>query len=183
MRAHAIAQKQDRFRFPEINLLPTQRALEHRDAGDIAGLERPSAFLRRSPGCWHRRTAGAQAEELSGGAQRVALARALINRPRSCSRRAHRQPGFEKLEHRSRMLRQSNQNLGQTVLILRTIPKPPRMATASCTCAMPNRDARGRPAVVSPSTSGSHTVLNDLNDTSWFVHRLCRARFANGRTR
>jgi len=116
------------FVFQKFNLLPTLSARANIEiAVDIAGLGKPdAAFLNQITGMLgiagrleHR------PNELSGGEQqRVALARALINRPAIVL--ADEPTG--NLDSKSSgivldMLRQSNKDLGQTVLMITHNPE------------------------------------------------------------
>jgi len=115
------------FVFQKFNLLPTLDAMGNIEiAHDIAGgtldrahLERITRLLGISDRLRHRPS------ELSGGEQqRVALARALINRPAIVL--ADEPTG--NLDSRNsevvlKMLRQSNQELGQTVLMITHNPE------------------------------------------------------------
>jgi putative ABC transport system ATP-binding protein len=116
------------FVFQKFNLLPTLSARSNIEiAVDIAGLGKPDpAFLKKitemlgiAQRLEHR------PNELSGGEQqRVALARALINRPAIVL--ADEPTG--NLDSKSSgivldMLRQSNQELGQTVLMITHNPE------------------------------------------------------------
>jgi putative ABC transport system ATP-binding protein len=116
------------FVFQKFNLLPTLSARSNIEiAVDIAGLGKPdSAFLKKitemlgvAGRLEHR------PNELSGGEQqRVALARALINRPAIVL--ADEPTG--NLDSKSsnivlNMLRQSNKDLGQTVLMITHNPE------------------------------------------------------------
>src|SRR6202051_679563 len=116
------------FVFQKFNLLPTLSARSNIEiASDIAGLGAPDAeFLKKITGMLgiagrleHR------PNELSGGEQqRVALARALINRPAIVL--ADEPTG--NLDSKSssivlNMLRQSNKDLGQTVLMITHNPE------------------------------------------------------------
>src|SRR5271166_5545366 len=115
------------FVFQKFNLLPTLNARSNIEiAADIAGGTPDAAFLNRITGMLgiaqrleHRPS------ELSGGEQqRVALARALINRPAIVL--ADEPTG--NLDSKSssivlNMLRQSNKDLGQTVLMITHNPE------------------------------------------------------------
>src|SRR5271165_6053709 len=116
------------FVFQKFNLLPTLSARSNIEiAVDIAGLGKPDpVFLKKITGMLgiaqrmeHRPS------ELSGGEQqRVALARALINRPAIVL--ADEPTGnldSKNSEIVLRMLRQSNQELGQTVLMITHNPE------------------------------------------------------------
>jgi putative ABC transport system ATP-binding protein len=116
------------FVFQKFNLLPTLSALSNIEiAVDIAGLGKPdAAFLAQIT---EMLGIGKRLEhrpnELSGGEQqRVALARALINRPAIVL--ADEPTG--NLDSKSSdvvlgMLRQSNKNLGQTVMMITHNPE------------------------------------------------------------
>jgi putative ABC transport system ATP-binding protein len=115
------------FVFQKFNLLPTLNARSNIEiAADIAGRKPDPAFLNKITGMLgiaqrleHR------PNELSGGEQqRVALARALINRPAIVL--ADEPTG--NLDSKSSsvvldMLRQSNKDLGQTVLMITHNPE------------------------------------------------------------
>jgi putative ABC transport system ATP-binding protein len=115
------------FVFQKFNLLPTLSARSNIEiAADIAGGKPDPAFLKKITGMLgiaqrleHR------PNELSGGEQqRVALARALINRPAIVL--ADEPTG--NLDSKSSgvvldMLRQSNKDLGQTVLMITHNPE------------------------------------------------------------
>jgi putative ABC transport system ATP-binding protein len=115
------------FVFQKFNLLPTLNArLNIEIAADIAGAQPDAAFLKKITGMLgvaqrleHR------PNELSGGEQqRVALARALINRPAIVL--ADEPTG--NLDSKSStivldMLRQSNKDLGQTVMMITHNPE------------------------------------------------------------
>lgn len=115
------------FVFQKFNLLPTLSARTNIEiAGDIAGVRLDTAFLKKITGMLgiaqrleHR------PNELSGGEQqRVALARALINRPAIVL--ADEPTG--NLDSKSssavlEMLRRSNKDLGQTVLMITHNPE------------------------------------------------------------
>ncbi|MGA9639966.1 MAG: ABC transporter ATP-binding protein [Terriglobales bacterium] len=116
------------FVFQKFNLLPTLSALGNIEiAADIAGrgapdpefLKRISAMLGIAGRLEHR------PNELSGGEQqRVALARALINQPAIVL--ADEPTGNLDTKNSAavlRMLRQSNQELGQTVLMITHNPE------------------------------------------------------------
>jgi putative ABC transport system ATP-binding protein len=117
------------FVFQKFNLLPTLDARGNIDiAHDIAGgnggldqayLEKIVAMLGLAGRLEHRPS------ELSGGEQqRVALARALINRPAIIL--ADEPTGNLDSENSGivlRMLRQSNQELGQTILMITHNPE------------------------------------------------------------
>jgi putative ABC transport system ATP-binding protein len=116
------------FVFQKFNLLPTLSARSNIEiAVDIAGLGAPDpAFLKRSLRCSaSRQRLEHRPNELSGGEQqRVALARALINRPAIVL--ADEPTG--NLDSKSSsvvldMLRQSNKDLGQTVLMITHNPE------------------------------------------------------------
>ncbi len=115
------------FVFQKFNLLPTLNARSNIEiAADIAGAKPDPAFLNKITGMLgiaqrleHR------PNELSGGEQqRIALARALINRPAIVL--ADEPTG--NLDSKSSsivldMLRQSNKDLGQTVLMITHNPE------------------------------------------------------------
>ncbi|MGB9072660.1 MAG: ABC transporter ATP-binding protein [Terriglobales bacterium] len=116
------------FVFQKFNLLPTLSARSNIEiAADIAGFPRPDSahfskiaeMLGIAPRLDHRPS------ELSGGEQqRVALARALINRPAIVL--ADEPTGnldSKNSEIVLRMLRQTNQELGQTVLMITHNPE------------------------------------------------------------
>ncbi len=115
------------FVFQKFNLLPTLDAMGNIEiAHDISGGGLDRAYLERITGLLgigerlrHRPS------ELSGGEQqRVALARALINRPAIVL--ADEPTGnldSQNSEIVLRMLRQSNQELGQTVLMITHNPE------------------------------------------------------------
>ena len=116
------------FVFQKFNLLPTLSARSNIEiAADIAGFPRPdpahfskiAEMLGIAPRLDHRPS------ELSGGEQqRVALARALINRPAIVL--ADEPTGNLDSKNSAivlRMLRQTNQELGQTVLMITHNPE------------------------------------------------------------
>ena len=115
------------FVFQKFNLLPTLDAMGNIEiAHDISGGSLDRAYLQRITGLLgigdrlrHRPS------ELSGGEQqRVALARALINRPAIVL--ADEPTGnldSQNSEIVLKMLRQSNQELGQTVLMITHNPE------------------------------------------------------------
>ncbi len=115
------------FVFQKFNLLPTLDAMGNIEiAHDISGGQLDRAYLERITGLLgigdrlrHRPS------ELSGGEQqRVALARALINRPAIVL--ADEPTGnldSQNSEVVLKMLRQSNQELGQTVLMITHNPE------------------------------------------------------------
>ena len=116
------------FVFQKFNLLPTLSARSNIEiAADIAGLSRPDpAFLQKITGMLGiDRRLDHRPSELSGGEQqRVALARALINRPAIVL--ADEPTGnldSKNSEIVLNMLRQSNQELGQTVLMITHNPE------------------------------------------------------------
>ena len=116
------------FVFQKFNLLPTLNARSNIEiAADIAGNPKPGAdyFNKITEMLGIARRLDHRPSELSGGEQqRVALARALINRPAIVL--ADEPTGH--LDTRNseivlRMLRQSNQELGQTVLMITHNPE------------------------------------------------------------
>jgi len=116
------------FVFQKFNLLPTLNARSNIEiAADIAGNPKPDAayFNQITEMLGIARRLDHRPSELSGGEQqRVALARALINRPAIVL--ADEPTG--NLDTRNseivlRMLRQSNQELGQTVLMITHNPE------------------------------------------------------------
>jgi len=116
------------FVFQKFNLLPTLNARSNIEiAADIAGNPKPGAdyFNKITEMLGIARRLDHRPSELSGGEQqRVALARALINRPAIVL--ADEPTG--NLDTRNseivlRMLRQSNQELGQTVLMITHNPE------------------------------------------------------------
>ena len=116
------------FVFQKFNLLPTLSARSNIEiAADIAGLSKPDpAFLQKITGMLGiDRRLDHRPSELSGGEQqRVALARALINRPAIVL--ADEPTGnldSKNSEIVLNMLRQSNQELGQTVLMITHNPE------------------------------------------------------------
>ena len=116
------------FVFQKFNLLPTLSARANIDiAVDIAGLSRPDpAFFRKITELLGiDRRLDHRPSELSGGEQqRVALARALINRPAIVL--ADEPTGnldSKNSEIVLNMLRQSNKELGQTVLMITHNPE------------------------------------------------------------
>jgi putative ABC transport system ATP-binding protein len=116
------------FVFQKFNLLPTLSARSNIEiAADIAGLSKPDpAFLQKITGMLGiDRRLNHRPSELSGGEQqRVALARALINRPAIVL--ADEPTGnldSKNSEIVLNMLRQSNQELGQTVLMITHNPE------------------------------------------------------------
>ena len=116
------------FVFQKFNLLPTLDARSNiMIAQEISG---NGNFDARSFRPHHRparpdQTPPHRPAELSGGEQqRVALARALINKPAvSSCRRAHGEPRLKNSDIVLGMLRQSNQELGQTVLMITHNPE------------------------------------------------------------
>ncbi|HVP44690.1 MAG TPA: ABC transporter ATP-binding protein [Terriglobales bacterium] len=123
----AMRKRKIGFVFQRFNLLPTLDAMGNIEiAHDIAGGELDRAHLERITGLLgigdrlrHRPS------ELSGGEQqRVALARALINRPAIVL--ADEPTGNLDSENSAivlKMLRQSNRELGQTVLMITHNPE------------------------------------------------------------
>ena len=116
------------FVFQKFNLLPTLSARSNIEiAADIAGLSKPDpAFLQKITGMLGiDRRLDHRPSELSGGEQqRVALARALINRPAIVL--ADEPTGnldSKNSEIVLNMLRQSNHELGQTVLMITHNPE------------------------------------------------------------
>jgi len=116
------------FVFQKFNLLPTLNARANIEiAADIAGLSRPDpAYLRKITELLGiDRRLDHRPSELSGGEQqRVALARALINRPAIAL--ADEPTGnldSKNSEIVLNMLRQSNKELGQTVLMITHNPE------------------------------------------------------------
>jgi len=116
------------FVFQKFNLLPTLSARSNIEiAADIAGLSKPDpAFQQKITGMLGiDRRLDHRPSELSGGEQqRVALARALINRPAIVL--ADEPTGnldSKNSEIVLNMLRQSNQELGQTVLMITHNPE------------------------------------------------------------
>jgi putative ABC transport system ATP-binding protein len=116
------------FVFQKFNLLPTLSARGNIEiAADIAGLSRPdSAFEKKiTEMLGIDRRLDHRPSELSGGEQqRVALARALINRPAIVL--ADEPTGnldSKNSEIVLNMLRQSNKELGQTVLMITHNPQ------------------------------------------------------------
>lgn len=116
------------FVFQKFNLLPTLSARANIEiAADVAGLSRPDpAFLKKITGMLGiDRRLDHRPSELSGGEQqRVALARALINRPAIVL--ADEPTGnldSKNSEIVLNMLRQSNKELGQTVLMITHNPE------------------------------------------------------------
>jgi putative ABC transport system ATP-binding protein len=116
------------FVFQKFNLLPTLSARANIEiAADVAGLSRPDpVFLKKITGMLGiDRRLDHRPSELSGGEQqRVALARALINRPAIVL--ADEPTGnldSKNSEIVLNMLRQSNKELGQTVLMITHNPE------------------------------------------------------------
>ena len=116
------------FVFQKFNLLPTLSARSNIEiAADIAGFSKPDpAFLQKiTEMLGIDRRLEHRPSELSGGEQqRVALARALINRPAIVL--ADEPTGnldSKNSEIVLNMLRQSNQELGQTVLMITHNPE------------------------------------------------------------
>jgi putative ABC transport system ATP-binding protein len=124
----AMRKRKIGFVFQKYNLLPTLNAKGNIDvARDIAGGDGADPeFFRRITGMLGiAERLNHRPSELSGGEQqRVALARALINRPAIVL--ADEPTGnldTENSEIVLRMLRQSNQELGQTVLMITHNPE------------------------------------------------------------
>jgi putative ABC transport system ATP-binding protein len=116
------------FVFQKFNLLPTLNARANIEiAADIAGLSRPDpAYFKKITALLGiDRRLDHRPSELSGGEQqRVALARALINRPAIVL--ADEPTGnldSKNSEIVLNMLRQSNKELGQTVLMITHNPE------------------------------------------------------------
>ena len=116
------------FVFQKFNLLPTLSARSNIEiAADIAGLSKPDPayFAKITEMLGIARRLDHRPSELSGGEQqRVALARALINRPAIVL--ADEPTGnldSKNSEIVLNMLRQSNQDLGQTVLMITHNPE------------------------------------------------------------
>lgn len=118
------------FVFQKFNLLPTLTAQGNIDiARDIAGKDNSSdecAHIERITRLLGiERRLGHRPSEMSGGEQqRVALARALVNKPAIVL--ADEPTGNLDSEHSAivlKMLRQSNQELGQTVLMITHNPE------------------------------------------------------------
>ena len=116
------------FVFQKFNLLPTLNARANIEiAADIAGLSRPDPvyFKKITELLGIDRRLDHRPSELSGGEQqRVALARALINRPAIAL--ADEPTGnldSKNSEIVLNMLRQSNKELGQTVLMITHNPE------------------------------------------------------------
>jgi putative ABC transport system ATP-binding protein len=116
------------FVFQKFNLLPTLNASANIEiAADIAGLSRPEPayFKKITELLGIDRRLDHRPSELSGGEQqRVALARALINRPAIVL--ADEPTGnldSKNSEIVLNMLRQSNKELGQTVLMITHNPE------------------------------------------------------------
>jgi len=116
------------FVFQKFNLLPTLSARSNIEiAADIAGLPRPDPahFSKITEMLGIANRLDHRPSELSGGEQqRVALARALINRPAIVL--ADEPTGnldSKNSEIVLRMLRQTNQELGQTVLMITHNPE------------------------------------------------------------
>ena len=116
------------FVFQKFNLLPTLNARANIEiAADIAGLSRPEPvyFKKITELLGIDRRLDHRPSELSGGEQqRVALARALINRPAIVL--ADEPTGnldSKNSEIVLNMLRQSNKELGQTVLMITHNPE------------------------------------------------------------
>jgi putative ABC transport system ATP-binding protein len=116
------------FVFQKFNLLPTLNARANIEiAADIAGLSRPDPvyFKKITELLGIDRRLDHRPSELSGGEQqRVALARALINRPAIVL--ADEPTGNLDAKYSEivlNMLRQSNKELGQTVLMITHNPE------------------------------------------------------------
>jgi putative ABC transport system ATP-binding protein len=116
------------FVFQKFNLLPTLSARDNIEiAADIAGNSRPEAgFVKKiTEMLGIDRRLDHRPSELSGGEQqRVALARALINRPAIVL--ADEPTGNLDSKNSDivlKMLRQSNKDLGQTVLMITHNPE------------------------------------------------------------
>ena len=110
------------FVFQKFNLLPTLSARSNIEiASDIAGVKPDSEFQKQITemlGIAQR--LNHRPSELSGGEQqRVALARALINRPAIVLANLDSKSSGIVLE----MLRRSNKDLGQTVLMITHNPE------------------------------------------------------------
>ncbi len=146
------------FVFQKFNLLPTLDAMGNIEiAHDISGSGLDRAYLERITGLLgigdrlrHRPA------ELSGGEQqRVALARALINRPAIV---LADEPTGNLDSHNSeivlKMLRQSNQELGQTVLMITHNPE----AAAYGDVIVHMRDGQIVPAAQDPQWSPHQPV-------------------------
>jgi putative ABC transport system ATP-binding protein len=123
-----LRKKKIGFVFQKFNLLPTLSARFNIEiAADIAGVGRPDAafFKKITELLGVDRRLDHRPSELSGGEQqRVALARALINQPAIVL--ADEPTGnldSKNSEIVLRMLRQSNQELGQTVLMITHNPE------------------------------------------------------------
>jgi putative ABC transport system ATP-binding protein len=123
-----LRKKKIGFVFQKFNLLPTLSARANIDiAGDIAGISRPDPahFKKITELLGIDRRLDHRPSELSGGEQqRVALARALINRPAIVL--ADEPTGnldSKNSEIVLNMLRQSNKELGQTVLMITHNPE------------------------------------------------------------
>ncbi len=123
-----LRKKKIGFVFQKFNLLPTLSARANIEiAADIAGLSKPDpAYLSRITGMLGiERRLDHRPSELSGGEQqRVALARALINHPAIVL--ADEPTGnldSKNSEIVLNMLRQSNKDLGQTVLMITHNPE------------------------------------------------------------
>ena len=147
------------FVFQKFNLLPTLDALGNITiAQDIAGgaldrahLERITKMLGIAERLGHRPS------ELSGGEQqRVALARALINKPAIVL--ADEPTGnldSQNSEIVLRMLRQSNQELGQTVLMITHNPEA---------AAYGDRIIHMRDGHIEPAGKGELQLVDDTED-------------------
>jgi putative ABC transport system ATP-binding protein len=123
-----LRKKKIGFVFQKFNLLPTLSARGNIEiAADIAGLSPPDAafFAKITELLGIARRLDHRPSELSGGEQqRVALARALINRPAIVL--ADEPTGnldSKNSEIVLNMLRQSNKELGQTVLMITHNPE------------------------------------------------------------
>ena len=119
------------FVFQKFNLLPTLSARSNIDiAADIAGLSQPDPafFAKITELLGIAKRLDHRPSELSGGEQqRVALARALINRPAIVL--ADEPTGnldSKNSEIVLNMLRQSNKELGQTVMMITHNPEAAR---------------------------------------------------------
>ena len=148
------------FVFQKFNLLPTLTARDNiAIAADIAGLAKPDpAFLRKITELLGiERRLDHRPSELSGGEQqRVALARALINRPAIVL--ADEPTG--NLDSRNseivlNMLRQSNKELGQTVMMITHNPEAAEYGDRM----MHMRDGEMVPPEDDPQWSPHHPAL------------------------
>jgi putative ABC transport system ATP-binding protein len=150
------------FVFQKFNLLPTLSARDNIEiAADIAGAKADSVFLDKITAMLgiaqrlHHRP-----NELSGGEQqRVALARALINRPAIVL--ADEPTG--NLDSKSStivldMLRQSNKDLGQTVMMITHNPE----AAAYGDRIIHMRDGQIVAPDEDPQWSGHHSVEHSV---------------------